>query len=91
MKKIVSILLSTIIFCSLFAVPLSVGAKTINIESSTAAMDADCEDGYRFVERYEEGVTKDNWASILSKNKILILMNISFLLLSVHIKELLQQ
>ena len=46
MKKIVSILLSTIIFCSLFSVPLSVGAKTINIVSSTAAMDADCEDGF---------------------------------------------
>ena len=50
MKKIVSILLSTIIFCSLFAVPLSVGAKTINIESSSSA---DCEEGYRFVEIYK--------------------------------------
>lgn len=69
MKKIVSILLSTIIFCSLFSVPLSVGAKTINIESSTAAMDADCEDGYRFVERYEEGVTKDNWAYHIIKEQ----------------------
>lgn len=69
MKKIVSILLSTIIFCSLFAVPLSVGAKTINIESSTVAMDADCEDGYRFVERYEEGVTKDNWAYHIIKEQ----------------------
>lgn len=69
MKKIISILLSTIIFCSLFSVPLSVGAKTINIESSTAAMDADCEDGYRFVERYEEGVTKDNWAYHIIKEQ----------------------
>lgn len=69
MKKIVSILLSTIIFCSLFAVSLSVEAKTINIESSTAAMDADCEDGYRFVERYEEGVTKDNWAYHIIKEQ----------------------
>ena len=69
MKKIVSILLSTIIFCSLFSVPLSVGAKTINIVSSTAAMDADCEDGYRFVERYEEGVTKDNWAYHIIKEQ----------------------
>ena len=58
MKKIVSILLSTIIFCSLFAVPLSVGAKTIDIESSSSA---DCEEGYRFVERSEEGYTKDGW------------------------------
>ena len=58
MKKIVSILLSTIIFCSLFAVPLSVGAKTINIESSSSA---DCEDGYRFVEIYKSGITKDGW------------------------------
>ena len=69
MKKIVSILLSTIIFCSLFAIPLSVGAKTINIESSTVAMDADCEDGYRFVERCEEGVTKDNWAYHIIKEQ----------------------
>ena len=69
MKKIISILLSTIIFCSLFSVSLSVGAKTINIESSTAAMDADCEDGYRFVERYEEGVTKDNWAYHIIKEQ----------------------
>ena len=66
MKKIVSILLSTIIFCSLFAVPLSVGAKTINIVSSSSA---DCEDGYRFVERYEEGVTKDNWAYHIIKEQ----------------------
>ena len=58
MKKIVSILLSTIIFCSLFAVPLSVGAKTINIESSSSA---DCEEGYRFVEIYKSGITKDGW------------------------------
>lgn len=69
MKKIISILLSTIIFCSLFAIPLSVGAKTINIESSTVAMDADCEDGYRFVERCEEGVTKDNWAYHIIKEQ----------------------
>lgn len=69
MKKIVSILLSTIIFCSLFAIPLSVGAKTVNIESSTAAMDADCEDGYRFVERYEEGITKDNWVYHIIKEQ----------------------
>ena len=66
MKKIVSILLSTIIFCSLFSVPLSVGAKTINIESSSSA---DCEEGYRFVERYEEGVTKDNWAYHIIKEQ----------------------
>lgn len=66
MKKIVSILLSTIIFCSLFSVPLSVGAKTINIVSSSSA---DCEDGYRFVERYEEGVTKDNWAYHIIKEQ----------------------
>lgn len=69
MKKIISILLSTIIFCSLFSVPLSVGAKTINIERSTAAMDADCEDGYRFVERCEEGITKDNWAYHIIKEQ----------------------
>lgn len=58
MKKIVSILLSTIIFCSLFAVSLSVEAKTINIVSSSSA---DCEDGYRFVEIYKSGITKDGW------------------------------
>ena len=69
MKKIISILLSTIIFCSLFAIPLSVGAKTINIESSTVAMDADCEDGYRFVERCEEGITKDNWVYHIIKEQ----------------------